>query len=55
MNGLRIHAPHARIIFNYNPTSTLEAVPRAFPLMSGDGRPAVNFVRSHEGRKLRQF
>ncbi|KAK9898898.1 hypothetical protein P389DRAFT_167573 [Cystobasidium minutum MCA 4210] len=44
INGLRVHAPHARIMFNYNPTSTLEAVQRAFPLsQEGDAKPATNF------------
>lgn len=47
INGLRVHAPHTRIMFNYNPTSTLEAVQRAFPLLEGSGHPATNYVRTY--------
>jgi hypothetical protein len=44
INGLRVHAPHARVIFNYNPTSTLEAVQRAFPIDEKSAGSAVNYV-----------
>lgn len=48
INGLRVNAANARVMFNYNPTSTLEAVQRAFPLGSDGGKPAINYVRCQE-------
>lgn len=44
INGLRVHAPHARVMFNYNPTSTLETVQRAFPIDEKSTGSAVSYV-----------
>ena len=45
MNLLRVKAPKSTMIFNYNPTSTLEAVQRNFPLNNCSGKPGKNYVR----------
>ena len=45
VNSARVLAPEAVLMFNYNPTSTLESVQRGLPLGDCSNHPGTNYVR----------
>ena len=43
INTVAKKAPNAKFMFNYNPTSSLEAVRRGFPVGDCTNRPGANY------------
>jgi hypothetical protein len=56
LNAIRETSPKTVFMFNYSPTSTVEAVQRAFPLSGcDDHRPGTNYVSSRKRAILPHF